>query len=203
MVDRLETGLAGRRAILTGATIAGITGLAWYAANLASRVDEVDAAVPITVGTNATAAIAPGSKAPDFTATDMQGRQVRLFDFAGRPVWINVWASWCPPCRAELPDIVTTFQDIVDRSPKPPSGSPALLLVSIGEETETVRKYVSRIGLDLPVLVDPEYRITGSYRITGLPTHFFIGSDGVLHDFAIGGLKPKSMRSRLDRLVGR
>jgi peroxiredoxin len=184
---------------LGGATVVGIAGLAAYAAVQASRVDDVDAPFPIAFAGRGGAPVAPGAPAPDFAVPDLDGTLVRLSSLLGKPVWINVWASWCPPCRAELPDIAALYQEVRGRSGPVQL---ALMLVSVGEVVDDVQRFVDRTRFALPVLVDTDYRITESYRVSGLPTHFFIAADGTLHDFAIGGLKPKAMRARIDRLIG-
>ncbi len=184
---------------MTGLSALGIAGLAGYAAVQASRADEIDAPVPIALTGSGGRAVNRGDPAPDFAATALDGREVRLTSFVGRAVWINVWASWCAPCRAELPDIAATYLDVAASS----QGTPplALMLVSVGEAADEVRRFVERTRLRVPVLVDPDFGIAQMYRVSGLPTHFFIGADGSLRDFAIGGLKPRSMRSRVDRLL--
>ena len=204
--DRLVTSPEGtdpalnrRRAVLGAVSVATIAGLAAYAAVQASRVDDVDAPVPIAFAGRGGAAVAQGAQAPDFSVPGLDGADVRLSSFAGRPVWINVWASWCPPCRAELPDIAALYQELSGRGA---SSSIAVMLVSVGESVDDVRKFVERTRFPLPVLVDPEYRMTEFYRVSGLPTHFFVGADGSLRDFAIGGLKPRAMRARVERLIG-
>ena len=195
MVDQ---GLRRRRTVLGAVTVAAVGGLASYAGYQASRVDEVDAPVPIAFAGRGGKAVPPGSPAPDIAVPDLDGRIVSLSGFVGRPVWINVWATWCPPCRAELPDIATIQQEFVS---SPATSALAVMLVSVGEANDVVRRFVDSTRFPLPVLVDPEYRITESYRISGLPTHFFVGADGTLRDYAIGGLKPRGMRSRVERLV--
>ncbi|MDQ3703524.1 MAG: TlpA family protein disulfide reductase, partial [Chloroflexota bacterium] len=75
-----------------------------------------------------------------------------------------------------------------------------LLLVSIGEEPDVVRRYLQTTGYRLTALVDPTFSLTQRYRVSGLPTHYFIGRDGTIKELAIGGLKPNGMRSRLARL---
>ena len=120
----------------------------------------------------------------------------------GTPVVINVWASWCAPCRAEMPDINTVYQEVLARGTTPTNKSLALLLVSIGEDPAPVRRYFESTKYNLPVLVDPDFAITESYRITGLPTHYFIGADGVIKDLHIGPLKPATMRTRLAKILG-
>ena len=171
---------------------------ALYAAYLASRVEEVIAPVEITVPTGgATSPLGLGQTAPDFALTDVDGRPVKLSDFAGRPVWVNVWASWCAPCRAEMPDIESVYRETRGSG----TGGLALLVVSLGEDPATVRRYLSTTRYDLPVLLDPGFSFTEKYRVSGLPTHYFIGRDGTIRDLAIGGLKPNGMRSRLAKIV--
>jgi cytochrome c biogenesis protein CcmG, thiol:disulfide interchange protein DsbE len=78
----------------------------------------------------------------------------------------------------------------------------ALVLVSIGEDAATVRRYATTTRVvELPVFVDPGFAVTEQYRISGLPTHYFIGRDGVIRDLAVGGLKPNGMRARLAKIL--
>lgn len=196
--ETTDPGLKRRRALLSGVSVAAVAGLAAYAAAQASRVDEVDAPVPIAFAGRGGVAVAQGSPAPDFSVPGLDGTGVRLSSYAGQPVWINVWASWCPPCRAELPDIAALHRELGGPAGKAPF---ALMLVSVGEAADDVRKFVERTRFPLPVLVDTDYRITESYRVSGLPSHFFVGADGTLRDFAIGGLKPRAMRTRVERLI--
>jgi cytochrome c biogenesis protein CcmG, thiol:disulfide interchange protein DsbE len=193
---------------LAGITVLALIAFAVYAAVLASRTDElaVSEAVPISVpgaGT-ATGPFGTGVAAPDFALQTVDGQTVRLSDFAGRPVWINVWASWCAPCRAEMPDIEQVYRETQGASAGGVGGGagPVILLISLGEDPPVVQRYLSTTGYQLPVLLDPEYALTRDYRITGLPTHFFIDREGKLRDVAIGGLKPNGMRARLARIAG-
>jgi len=179
-----------------------LIGFALYAAYLASLVEEVTAAQPITVpGSGPSGPFGTGLTAPDFALNDLDGKTVRLSDFAGRPVWINIWATWCAPCRAEMPDVDAVYNEIRTRDEQ--SGRAdglALLLVSIGEDPQAVRRYWQTTGYRLTALVDPTFSLTQRYRVSGLPTHYFIGRDGAIKELAIGGLKPNGMRSRLARI---
>ena len=134
-----------------------------------------------------------GQAAPDFSLTDVDGRTVKLSDYAGRPVWVNVWASWCAPCRAEMPDIDAVYREARRGDPN----GLALMVISLGEDPAAVRRYLGTTKYELPVLLDPMFSFTEKYRVSGLPTHYFIGRDGRIRDLAIGGLKPNGMRSRL------
>jgi cytochrome c biogenesis protein CcmG, thiol:disulfide interchange protein DsbE len=142
------------------------------------------------------------TRAPDFSLPDLDGRTVSLGDFAGRPVWINIWASWCAPCRAEMPDISAVYQEVQARDAQAGrSDGPVLLLVSIGEDPAAVRRFLENGKYRLPVLLDPAFSVTERYRVNGLPTHYFVGRDGTIRDLAIGGLKPNAMRARLAKIA--
>ena len=199
-----ETGRRrGTTAALGLLTVVALVAFALYAASLASRADEVGEAQPITVpGAGPAGPFGAGQRAPELALAGLDGQTVRLSEFAGRPVWINFWASWCAPCRAEMPDIDAVYREI--RAKEAQAGTTdglALLLVSIGEDPAVVRRYLDSAGYRLPVLVDPDFAITARYRVNGLPTHYFIGRDGVIRDLAVGGLKPGAMRARLARIM--
>jgi thiol-disulfide isomerase/thioredoxin len=186
---------------LVGITVLALAAFAVYAAHLASRVDEVVVGdpVPISVpgGGTVSGPFGTGVPAPDFALQTADGKTVQLSDFAGRPVWINIWASWCAPCRAEMPDIEQVIRETgggIDGS------GPVVLLISLGEDPADVRRYLSTTRYQLPVLLDPQFSISRDYRITGLPTHFFIDRQGIVRDIAIGALKPNGMRARLARI---
>lgn len=73
--------------------------------------------------------------------------------------------------------------------------------MSIGEDPPVVQRYLQSARYQLPVLVDPAFQITEHYRVTGLPTHYVIGRDGVIRDLAVGGLKPNALRARLAKIT--
>jgi cytochrome c biogenesis protein CcmG, thiol:disulfide interchange protein DsbE len=183
---------------LAGVSLLLVVVFALYAAYLASRVEEVIAPVEITTPSGGMASpLGLGQPAPNFSLTDVEGRTVKLSDFAGRPVWVNVWASWCAPCRAEMPDIDTVYREVRRSDPN----GLALLVISLGEDPTAVRRYLSTTKYDLPVLLDPTFSFTEKYRVSGLPTHYFIGRDGTIRDLAIGGLKPNGMRTRVGKIL--
>jgi thiol-disulfide isomerase/thioredoxin len=182
---------------LAGISLFVVVVFALYAAYLASRVEDVVAPVEIAVPSKgATSPLGLGQAAPDFALSDVDGKPVKLSDFAGRPVWVNVWASWCAPCRAEMPDLDAVYRDV-----RRGDNGLSLLVVSLGEDPGVVRRYLSTTKYEVPVLVDPTFSFTEHYRITGLPTRFFIDRKGVIRDLAIGGLKPNGMRARLAKIL--
>ncbi len=140
----------------------------------------------------------PGDVAPDFTLTDGVGAAVRLSDFRGKPVLLNFWATWCPPCADELP----LFQEVADETPV------SVLLVNMGEGQARAAAYLAANGLSLRTAVDgagsaqPEgaegtLEVARRYRVLGLPTSFFIGADGVVAGVSVGPLTPQTLAEQL------
>ncbi len=120
-----------------------------------------------------------GEAAPDFRTEDVFGNPVRLSDFAGRPVWLMFWGSWCPPCRAEFPDIQAAYRQVK------PEGV-ALLGVSLDESALAAGAYAGRNRAEFLVLSDPDRADTGAtYPIFNFPTHIFIGSDGIIRSIVL------------------
>ncbi len=115
----------------------------------------------------------PGSEAPDFALPDLDGETVRLSDFAGRPVVLNFWATWCTPCRVEMPALEEAAADYAGRGL-------AVLAVNQGETAEQVNDFLTEVGLSLPVLLDAESEVGAAYGAFFLPTTVIVGQDGVV-----------------------
>jgi peroxiredoxin len=134
-----------------------------------------------------------GTPAPDFELFSLEGSSKHLSDFAGHPILINYWATWCPPCREELPLI----QDRLDRY------SPDLVVLTInaGEEIETVRNYIEHENFSFQVLLDPEWKAEALYGIYAYPTSVFIDRDGLIQARYVGGLSEEILDEYL-KLIG-
>lgn len=156
--------------------------------------DDVGGAAPVNPGSVSGAAPRVGAAAPDFEAMDLEGRPVRLSDLRGRPVWLNFWASWCPPCRAEIPDVEAAYRERRDQGL-------VLLGISVGEDAATVRRYAETTGLSYTVVLDPDGSIAGRYRINGIPAHFFVDADGVVQAAQVSGLGQQAILKRLDTIM--
>ncbi|MBI4409843.1 MAG: TlpA family protein disulfide reductase [Gemmatimonadetes bacterium] len=125
--------------------------------------------------------VQPGDVAPPFAAPALTGDTVRLEDLRGRVVLLNVWATWCAPCRWEMPALERLSAELA------PQGL-AVLAVSVdaplggvdalGNPGGDVRAFVAELGLTFTVLLDPRAQIQRRYGVTGLPTTFLIGRDG-------------------------
>jgi peroxiredoxin len=132
--------------------------------------------------------------APPFDLRTLDGQTVDLSDYRGKPVWISFWASWCPPCRAENPDIQEMYE-------KYSSQGLVILAPAIGEDSNTVSGYVKRTGLTFTVGVDETTQLAANYRIVGIPTHFFIDKDGVLRVWRIGSMSTKTMEKNIEKIM--
>lgn len=125
---------------------------------------------------------AEGKQAVDFTLKDLQGKDVRLADLSGKVVMLNFWATWCPPCRAEIPSMVKLNEQM--------AGKPfQMLCVSIDDGgKEDVEAFFKREGVQLPALTDPGSTVGKQYGITGVPETFIIDKKGKVVKKVIGGL---------------
>ena len=132
-----------------------------------------------------------GSQAPDFTLKDLQGNQVRLSALRGRPVMINFWATWCPPCRAEIPDIVKVYKAMLKAE------SYEILGIATQSDSETIKAFVREFDMAYPVLPDVEGRVISLYRVVPIPTSFFIDKEGIIRDIRVGIVDTKTMEKWL------
>ena len=122
---------------------------------------------------------------------DLDGNPVRLADLRGRPVWINFWASWCPPCQAETPTIRDTAAAYA------PQGL-EVIGISVQEATEDdVRVYAEKYGLEYTIAADLAGDVFRRYRVFGLPTQYFLDADGVIRSIVNGPVTPESAASNL------
>ena len=117
--------------------------------------------------------------APGFTLTDSQGKQVSLEEFQGRPLVINFWASWCPPCRREMPSIERGAKWLARFDAR-------FITINMGERPEAVTGYLEESGFSLPVLLDRDIEVSTRWGVSGLPVTFVIDPLGRLAYVAEG-----------------
>jgi peroxiredoxin len=156
--------------------------------------DTVGATTQITFGGKATGT-APkvGAAAPDFTLPSLGGKAVSLSSYKGKVVLLNFFATWCPPCRAEMPDLESSYKELKDKGLE-------IIAVDLQEDQNTVSGYVKSLGLSFTILLDRGADVFGQYHVTGLPTSYFIDRDGVVREVAIGALNKKLIMQKLEKL---
>lgn len=117
--------------------------------------------------------------APDFTLEDMDGEVYRLSDFRGQPVIVNFWATWCPPCRFEMPSLQRAW-DVL----KAEGG--AVIAVHVGGNEDEIWQFMSAHDLDFPIVVDGKSAVIKAWPVLGLPTTFVIDPKGRIRYRAVG-----------------
>lgn len=136
----------------------------------------------------------PGKPAPMFQGTTLDGEELGLPDLSGKVVLVNFFATWCGPCRAEMPDLDSLATEYKDRGL-------VVVAVNLQEDPNKVRSYVELLGLNFPILLDPTGEITSRYAVTALPSTFFIGKDGVLRDINVGPLSKNGFANKVNGLL--
>ena len=118
--------------------------------------------------------------APDFNLTSSEGFDVALSDYRGKAVIVNFWATWCPPCKAEMP--------LFDEAAVQNKDLLTVLAINSGEEVEAVASFADQFSKELIFLTDLDYSVGNLYRVRGLPTSFFIDPNGILQAVHVGEL---------------
>lgn len=139
-----------------------------------------------------------GFAAPDFELTTQTGESVRLSDLRGKPVLINIWASWCEPCKAEMPAIQAIYEEYQ------PGGLVVLAVNStIQDDPQRALAFVQDYNLTFPVPLDADGNVTRAYLVNALPTTFFVDTNGIVREVVIGGpMTEASLRARVEKLIG-
>jgi cytochrome c biogenesis protein CcmG/thiol:disulfide interchange protein DsbE len=134
-----------------------------------------------------------GYLAPAFTLNNTVGDAVTLSEYRGQPVVVNFWASWCPPCRAEIPH----FQDASIKY----NGQATILGVDQGEPQPVVSDFGAALGVSYPLLLDTDNSVNREYGVSALPTTVFVGADGVIREVYTGIVNGAVLQDRIERLL--
>lgn len=128
-----------------------------------------------------------GQMAPDFELETIDGEKVKLSDFKGEKILLNFWATWCPPCRAEMPDMQQFHEEYDDA---------VILAVNLAEtelSEQNVEDFLDEFGVTFSVLSDTDSRVATIYNATALPTSYLINTKGEIHNVAMGALNYDQM----------
>jgi cytochrome c biogenesis protein CcmG, thiol:disulfide interchange protein DsbE len=147
---------------------------------------------PLT--TSSTPAPMTGAPAPEFTLANISGAQVSLKDLKGQPVLINYWATWCVPCKDEMPAIEAAYQEHKDKGF-------TVLAVDADEGLNEVTSFVSTLGVNFEILMDPGSSVNELYRVRAYPTSFFVGRDGTIQAMQIGVMSEAQLVEHLAKIL--
>ena len=138
-----------------------------------------------------------GFAAPDFTLDTLEGGQLTLSELRGHPVVLNLWASWCLPCRSEMPAIEKAYQRYKD------SGLRVIGLNMTSQDSESNAKaFVQELGLTFPIVLDRDGSARARYQLLGLPSTYFIDRQGIIRSVIVGGpMSEATIQSNIEDLV--
>jgi peroxiredoxin len=138
---------------------------------------------------------ATGYPAPDFTLATLDGQELTLSQLRGKPVVLNFWATWCEPCKRELPALQATAEHY--------GADVTIIGIDQGEEAPVVEEYLNQYNLTYPVILDRDFAISAKYNVAGLPTTFFIDSAGIIRHLWIGEMNRITLAEGIAEAVTR
>lgn len=134
--------------------------------------------------------------ARDFTVYDANGDVVHLSDFAGKPIVLNFWASWCGPCKAEMPDFNEQYKEVGD--------SIHFVMVNLTdgyrETVQTASEFINEQGFEFPVYYDKDYDASLKYEVYSIPTTLFIDAEGYIVAEATGMIDAEKLKSGIEKI---
>jgi peroxiredoxin len=135
----------------------------------------------------------PKINAIDFKLKDLNGKEVSLSDFKGKKVFLNFFATWCPPCKAEMPEMQKLYEETKD-------SDLVILAVDLNEDKETVSNFINKNKYTFDVLLDSNNSAAEKYQIASIPTSYFIDKAGNIVDKHIGGMSIQDMKNYINKL---
>ncbi|NJN16825.1 MAG: TlpA family protein disulfide reductase [Oscillochloris sp.] len=179
--------------ILIGAVL--VAGIIWIAlTRVQPETTPTVAAADPTAASASTPAPQVGRPAPPFNLETSDGAPVNLVDLRGRVVMVNIWATWCPPCRAEMPMIEAAFREYRDEGF-------VVLAVNLREDATTVAAYMQQSDLTFPALLDHDGAVGAAYRANVVPSSFFIDRQGIVRAVYRGPLPRSVIAGTVEQLL--
>jgi thiol-disulfide isomerase/thioredoxin len=140
-----------------------------------------------------------GRTPPDFVLQTPDGDSMRFSDLRGKPVLVNFWASWCTPCRQEMPEIVRA-------SAKHADSGLVVVAVDLQENADAVREFAGDFGMTFPIVIDRNGQVADAWRIggpvEGIPASYFVDADGVVRARSYGPMTEKTIEENLALILG-
>ncbi len=175
-----------------------VIGGAWASFSLVGPVPDqaaVSQAVDVEAVNLEPAPIA-GHPAPDFTLQNLAGETVQLSDFKGQPVIINFWATWCGPCRIEMPHLEAAYNEHLDDG---------LVILAVNltarDNVEDIPAFRDEFGLTFPIILDETGDVATTYKLIGQPASVFVDKNGVTHEVWSGPINEAFINERVAQLL--
>ena len=189
--------------IILGVIITAMVGWAVYDLLLSDRESAEEAEIANTeteladteTATAEASGLAVGDLAPDFELMTMDGETVRLSDYRGQRVFVNFWATWCPPCRAEMPDMQKLYEQ-----QEVPVEILAVNLTASEKSEENVAEFVEDFGLSFPILMDTNSETATKYKVKAVPASYMIDSTGRIAFVAPGAMNLEFMAQEVRKM---
>ena len=159
--------------------------------------DDLSSRMEIGLATTPAETEEQASAAPDFTVYDVDGNAYKLSDFRGKPVILNFWASWCGPCKMEMPDLEKAYQEYGDQI--------QFMMVDLADGSqETVEKasgFIKEQGYTFPVFYDTAMEGAYAYGVSGIPVTYFINAEGTFEAYYQGAMTEEILQQGIDMLL--
>ena len=169
-----------------------LAGIWYFSGSPAAKAPE--ATVAVTVPEESTE---NPDLAPDFTVYDVDGNAYKLSDFRGKPVILNFWASWCGPCKAEMPEFENAYVEYGDQIH-------FIIVDLVDGQSETVESgsaYVTEMGYTFPVYFDTDMEAAFSYQVSAIPMSIFIDAQGIVVNSHVGMISADELQQNIDTLL--
>lgn len=162
-----------------------------------SAVWIIFSANPANASVTNTSAPQTGFTAPDFTLQSIDGKTYTLSELKGSAVLINLWATWCPPCRAEMPAIEKMVREYKDQG---------LIVLAVDmtyqDDPTAIQPFVQKYNLTFPILLDEKAIVGPAYQLRSLPSSYFINRSGIINEVIIGGPMAEALlRTRIEQIL--
>ncbi len=143
--------------------------------------------------TKVSVGVKQGNLAPDFELKTLDGKNIKLSDLRGKRVVVNLWATWCPPCRAEMPDMQEFYETYKNKG---------IVVLGVNLTTkerqpESIAKFIEQFGLTFPILLDEQGHVADLYQSVAIPTSYIIDSKGIIHRKVVGPMNKEMMEDML------